>query len=93
MQAQQAWLRVATGLASTVAGHAICVDHWWLRVAIYVATMVSAGHAMVSSRNRTRNLWSRLVRLWSRVATRCFESQPGVSTPQHLLILHSCTIQ
>ena len=56
-----------------VAGYAVCVDHGWLRVATYVATMVSADHAKVSSRNGTRNLcrnlWSRFVMLWLRVAT------------------------
>ncbi|MFS7933697.1 hypothetical protein Hanom_Chr04g00382851 [Helianthus anomalus] len=66
-----------------VASHAVYVDHRWLRVATYVATVVSAGHAMVSSRNRTRNLRSRLVRLWSRVATRCFDS-PTPADPSQL---------
>ncbi|KAJ0727243.1 hypothetical protein HanPI659440_Chr12g0479551 [Helianthus annuus] len=47
----------------------LCVDHGWLRVATGVATMVSVHHAEVSSRNGTRNRWSRLVLLWLRVAT------------------------
>ena len=65
-----------------VAGYAVCVDHGWLRVATYVATMVSARHAMVPSRNLCRNYG---------LGSSCcgFESQSGVSTPQHLLILHS----
>ncbi|KAJ0467006.1 hypothetical protein HanIR_Chr14g0678451 [Helianthus annuus] len=52
-----------------VSSHAVCADHKWLRVATGVATMVSVNHAKVSSRNGTRNLWSRLVLLWLRVAT------------------------
>ena len=67
-----------------VAGYAVCVDHGWLRVATYVATMVSADHAKVSSRNGTRNLcrnlWSRLVMLWLRVVTRCSRLATGVAT-------------
>ncbi|KAJ0867638.1 hypothetical protein HanRHA438_Chr12g0565511 [Helianthus annuus] len=63
-----------------VSSHAVCVDHGWLRVATCVATMVSARHAEVSSRNGTRNLWSRLVMLWLRVVTRCSRLATGVAT-------------
>ena len=78
------WSRVVTGLASMVSSHAVCVDHGWLRVATYVATVVSACHVLVSSRNGTRNLcrnlWSRLVMLWLRVVTRCSRLATDVAT-------------
>ena len=71
------WSRVATGLASMVSGHDVCV-------------MIMCG---LESRLGVLDSQPVSQSMFSSYHVYGLESEPGVSTPQQLLILHSCTIQ